>query len=260
VSVYDALTQVVVAALVAVALWQKASDRLPYLLEPTESAPPRLSVADGLIAVLAFLTLQTLVRGLLTVSTELSLGMQLLVGTGVAGVVTTLAALWFLRRVPGLLVATGLRAGRDNAMSLLRSLRPGVLAGLAAGVFGAAYLALLEAVPALRAWRDSWSVGAPMHDAGLFVWVVLAAPVFEEFVFRGLLFQGLRRSVAPWLAVVVSAALFTAVHPALSALPVFVLGIAAALSFRRTGLLQTSIAAHVVYNFIVVLAEWQLRG
>ena len=51
----------ILTALVAMALWQKARDQFDYLLDPSASPPPRVSVADGLIAALLFFVLQGLV-------------------------------------------------------------------------------------------------------------------------------------------------------------------------------------------------------
>jgi hypothetical protein len=81
---------------------------------------------------------------------------------------------------------------------------------------------------------------------------VLAAPLFEEFIFRGLLFQGLRRSTGPILGILGSAALFALVHPPIAVVPVFGLGIAAAISFQRSRLIWAAIMAHAVYNGCVM--------
>jgi membrane protease YdiL (CAAX protease family) len=43
---------------------------------------------------------------------------------------------------------------------------------------------------------------------------VLAAPLFEEFLFRALVFQGMERSLRPPSAVLGSAAIFAVIHPA----------------------------------------------
>ena len=45
-----------------------------------------------------------------------------------------------------------------------------------------------------------------------------------------------------------SAAVFAVVHPPISMLPVFVLGVATALSFERTRLLLVPMIVHAVYN------------
>ena len=48
----------VLSLLLAFALWQKARDQLPYLLDPDASPPPRVSTSDGLIAAMLFFVAQ----------------------------------------------------------------------------------------------------------------------------------------------------------------------------------------------------------
>lgn len=64
---------------------------------------------------------------------------------------------------------------------------------------------------------------------------VLAAPLTEEFIFRGLLLAGLRASVRLLWAAPASAAIFALIHPTMAIVPVFVLGCITALLFNRTG-------------------------
>jgi hypothetical protein len=61
------------------------------------------------------------------------------------------------------------------------------------------------------------------------VLAIRAAPQFEEFIFRGLIFGGLRRTMGVAASVTASAAIFAIVHPPVSVIPVFGLGLAAAL-------------------------------
>jgi hypothetical protein len=86
----------------------------------------------------------------------------------------------------------------------------------------------------------------------LLVLVVAAAPVFEEFIFRGLIFGGLRRTLGLAVSVLASAAIFALVHPPIAVIPVFGLGVVAALVYDRTRLLIGPMAAHAVYNAAVV--------
>ena len=80
---------------------------------------------------------------------------------------------------------------------------------------------------------------------------VLAAPVFEEFIFRGILYRGFRHSVRAPTAVAASALVFALVHPASTALPVFVMAVLAASGYERTGWLVTPLVTHMTYNAIV---------
>ncbi|MGC2057262.1 MAG: CPBP family intramembrane glutamic endopeptidase [Candidatus Sulfotelmatobacter sp.] len=78
------------------------------------------------------------------------------------------------------------------------------------------------------------------------------APFAEEYLFRGLLFRALDREWGGWRAVVGSAAFFAIYHPALSWLPVFLLGTTNALLFKRTGRLMPAVILHMVYNAVVL--------
>ena len=59
------------------------------------------------------------------------------------------------------------------------------------------------------------------------------APFAEEYLFRGLLFRALDREWGGWRAVVGSAAFFAIYHPAISWLPVGLLGAANASCSRK---------------------------
>jgi hypothetical protein len=87
--------------------------------------------------------------------------------------------------------------------------------------------------------------------------VVLAAPMFEEWLFRGLLYRSLRRSSGVAVSVAISALLFTAIHPMASSVAVFVLAIATALVLEKTGRLWPSMLVHVGYNAFIV-ALWNV--
>ncbi len=99
------------------------------------------------------------------------------------------------------------------------------------------------------------SISAPGGIGWFQLLAVVAAPLFEEYLFRGLVYKGMRRSMKPALAMVASAAIFAIVHPPAGFLPVFGLGIATAIAFERTGLLLAPILAHVVYNAAVVFVS-----
>jgi len=53
--------------------------------------------------------------------------------------------------------------------------------------------------------------------------------MFEEFIFRGLIYGGLRRSFGAVIAALASAAIFAIVHPPASVIPVFIMGTCGAL-------------------------------
>jgi len=106
--------------------------------------------------------------------------------------------------------------------------------------------------------RDLFVFGRePAHIAIMALLVLLAAPLAEEIFFRGFLLQGLARRLTFWPAAIISSALFALAHVWWQFyLPVFVLGLAFAWLFWRTGSLWAAIAAHATINgtsFAVVL-------
>jgi membrane protease YdiL (CAAX protease family) len=79
---------------------------------------------------------------------------------------------------------------------------------------------------------------------------VFFAPVFEEIIFRGLLYATLRRRLACPVAAILSAAIFAIAHGygAAGFGSVFVSGLLWAIAYERTGSLLPNTAAHVLNN------------
>ncbi|WP_019158007.1 CPBP family intramembrane glutamic endopeptidase [Brevibacterium senegalense] len=90
----------------------------------------------------------------------------------------------------------------------------------------------------------------------LVLWLLAAVltPLWEEVLFRGLIFQALAHRMPWFLAALLAAAIFAAIHIAPPALAyVFVLGLSACLLLRFHGNLWAPIILHAVNNTIVVL-------
>jgi membrane protease YdiL (CAAX protease family) len=94
---------------------------------------------------------------------------------------------------------------------------------------------------------DKWCV--------LGMWVI-AAPLFEEWVLRGILYRSLRRNWGVALSVASSAVLFATLHPAAGAVPLVTLGVMTALAVEKTGRLWPSILIHAGYNFMIWGLWW----
>jgi len=239
----------VLMASLALALWQKARDNLPYLLDSGAAPPARVSTADGLMAATLFFILQAL--GILLFSDPAAPSPQAVVSAfGCAGLVVYLLArlVYWLKGTAG--VPLILRGGQSS--TVLRC------AGLALP-------AVLIAIAYMTEIRHAglWPVQTAQAAVTLNVraWVlvltVAAAPLCEEFIFRGLIYGGLRRSMGVLPAMLASAALFAAVHPPLSMLPVFGLGLAAAYAYERSKVLAAPILVHALYNAAVLVWQWQ---
>jgi len=100
------------------------------------------------------------------------------------------------------------------------------------------------------AWGTPFVVGVTLVDT------VLLTPVFEEIVFRGLLFATLRRRFGVSLAAVSSAALFAVAHGygAVGFAAVFWSGLLWAWAYERTGSLLPPMALHATDNLMASLS------
>ncbi|MFN0059102.1 MAG: lysostaphin resistance A-like protein [Planctomycetota bacterium] len=93
----------------------------------------------------------------------------------------------------------------------------------------------------------------------LFCAGAVVAPVFEEVVFRGLLFRSLTTAVGARPAVLISSLVFTVVHVNLQAsLPIFAIGCVLASLYHRTGNLWACITLHSIFNGVQFLLMWAL--
>jgi len=241
---WQQLTTPLLCTALAFALWQKASDRLPYVLDPASAPPSRVSLSDGLIATTLFFVLQFITGYLLKGLPDLDVFTRVLLAYVCAGAVTYLSmrgAFWSLKT---------LNVPRILGPYAVRSALSGAVVGVLCGCVGLLYLWLAQRYDFAPANSSQTVVTSARIAIG--VLCVCAAPVFEEFIFRGLIFGGLRRSLNLPLSALGSAALFAVVHPPFSMLPVFVLGLGTAWVYERRKMLLASMMTHAVYNAIVV--------
>ena len=91
--------------------------------------------------------------------------------------------------------------------------------------------------------------------------IVVAAPIVEETIFRGVLLPSLSRRFGEAWGVGITTVVFAAMHVnAFSFLPILLVGWALAGLFTRSRSLWVSIAGHSVFNGIGVLMLLLLRG
>ncbi|HEY4000191.1 MAG TPA: CPBP family glutamic-type intramembrane protease [Candidatus Xenobia bacterium] len=92
---------------------------------------------------------------------------------------------------------------------------------------------------------------------GFFLLVCVVGPLFEEFMFRGVLYSSLRKAMRPSWAIVLSAFIFGIVHADLPGLlPIFVLACFMGLIYEKSGSLVPSIVMHMLQNtmtFVVMM-------
>ena len=238
----------ILSALLAIALWQKACDQLPYLLDPSASPPAHVSLSDGMIAALLFFVLQAvlaLLAAQLAAPHMLTTNRVWIAFCGAGAVTYTAMRLVYWR-------AHTVGVPRVWASGVPRAFVWGLGCGIAAAFAGLLYIEIalaLNLFPGLR--RASL---LPSRDATIWLAAIaiVAAPLFEEFIFRGLIFGGLRRSFGFIPAALASAAIFAIVHPPPSVIPVFLMGLAAAFAYERTRMLAAPMTVHALYNAAVL--------
>jgi membrane protease YdiL (CAAX protease family) len=252
-SLWSKVAHLVLFSLLVYALWQKVADHASLLLDPNEVPPPRLAVGDGVIAALAFFVGQA-VFGFILVTSGVPMAISSIYAFTSSGLLVGAVALYTLWRsgMPDVARAVGLIMPRGK---VLVGLATGIATGLLTALFARGYQALVNRFEMLSPLRRSLDVSSVRH-AGALPWIValvtIAAPIFEEFIFRGLLYGGFRRSVSPLRAALASALVFAVVHPVGSSFPVFVMGLAAALVYGRFRSLLVPIAVHMTYNALIV--------
>lgn len=83
----------------------------------------------------------------------------------------------------------------------------------------------------------------------LLITVAVAAPIFEEIIFRGFLYAALKVKIGIFPAILVSAVVFAGIHMDKGgAVMLFALGPVLALAYQRTRSLIPSILAHGIWN------------
>ena len=248
---WQKIVVIVLSGLLSLALWQKARDELPYLLDPAASPPARVSASDGVIAAMMFFVVQGITLAIFMLATHHLSGKAIVTAYSISGATTyALFRLVYWR-------SKTLGVPRIFAAGPVKAVGWGVGAGLAAAAVGAAYLYALRRLDLLQdVMRES------AQGLSATIWIpllaVVAAPIFEEFIFRGLIFGGLRRSLDAVPAIVASAAVFAIVHPPASMIPVFGLGLFAALAYDRSKMLLAPMIAHGIYNAVILALQLRL--
>ena len=87
----------------------------------------------------------------------------------------------------------------------------------------------------------------------------IAAPIFEEILFRGFLLPSLTRYFPTWGAIVLSSLIFAIAHLSLSeVLPLTVLGMTLGFVYARSGNLLSSMLLHSLWNSGTLLSLFVL--
>jgi hypothetical protein len=167
---------------------------------------------------------------------------------------------WLFVFRPNALAGLPSLPGRDPGGAIRAGLGWGVVAWIGASLISYAVLALFEAL-GLDPEPQAAERALTLIDPWLAVLaIVILAPIAEELFFRGVIFNVFLREGGRRWAFIGSSALFAIIHLSLVALiPIFVLGLALAWVYERTGNLLAPITMHMVVNGASVLFALLLR-
>lgn len=178
------------------------------------------------------------------------------------------AGLWIGYGIGSLLVSTSKGDGPEveyGARTRRSDLGPGIALGVATQVvlLPLLYLViapLFDTDPGDSARQLIDAIAGPLDLALILLSVVVMAPLVEELFFRGLLLQSLARRFGDPVGIVVSSALFAAVHLEWVVMPgLFLFGLIAAVITRRTGRLGMAWFMHASFNLttvVLIQAGW----
>lgn len=180
--------------------------------------------------------------------------------------IASVVLLWIPFLVALLVVSRTFGSGRSRRDYRV-SFRFSDLAGIPIGIVSQLLLLPLVYWPLQRWWpntfssddveqraRDLWDKVDGGWVVGLVLVVVIGAPVIEEMVYRGLLLQSLQGRLHDFLALLVSAVWFAAIHLQPVEFPgLFTFAIVLGLCFMVTGRLGSAILAHAAFNATALL-------
>ncbi|MBI4242486.1 MAG: CPBP family intramembrane metalloprotease [Planctomycetes bacterium] len=244
--IWNKLVVLTIFTSLSIALWQKASQRIDYMLDPTELPPRTVDLSDGLISVVMFFFIQITLGIMLQ---KFGLIASAVLSYTAAATLTVIIVISTLAR-HGVRIKKSIRIlGIENK---LQNLINGVLCGIIVGSIGFIYLNLKPFIPH---FKDLKLVPGLNNNLWIILLAVIIAPIFEEIIFRGLVYNGLKQNVNKIYSIILSAALFAIVHHPLSAPPVFCVGLATAFIYEKTGAILAPILTHATYNGIVILSS-----
>ena len=193
----------------------------------------------------------------------LGTGALTLLGATVILVSTQLALLlvsWLFVHRPRALVGLPSFPGPDAAGALRTGLGWGVIAWIGSTIVLAGVVWILEQLGQPPEPEVAERAIAMLDPILVVVAIVFLAPIAEEVFFRGVVFNAFLREGGRRWAFIGSAALFSLIHLSLvSLVPIFLLGLALAWIYDRTGNLLAPLAMHATVNGISVALALLVR-
>ena len=173
----------------------------------------------------------------------------------VISAVIQLFLMWLYLRKDGRMAALGLLDFGN--VPLLKTIGVAALCIIAAMAFNYVYATYV--IPGVGMQDDMAKILAgiarsPIGVAAMVIAIVIAAPIVEELLFRGMLQNALAKYVPIWGAILLSSFLFALVHGQPYAIPgLMSLSLAFGYLYHRTGSLRTNIVLHMANNAFALL-------
>ena len=240
--------------------------RVRRFLAPERYRGPSVLVLLALVLVLA--SVITAPFGADAAALLLGSGQLTLLGSIVLLVSTQAALLlvsWLLVLRPNALAALPRFPGPDPGRAVRMGMGWGIVAWIGASLASAAVVTVLEALGVDVAPQAAEQALGLVEPWVAVLAIVILAPIAEELFFRGVVFNAFLRERGPRLAYLGSAALFAVIHLSIVALiPIFLLGLALAWVYDRTGSILAPIVMHAVVNgasvLIALLVRFEIIG
>jgi sodium transport system permease protein len=172
---------------------------------------------------------------------------------------------WILLLVPVLLVVKMMKLDFKETLMLRRPPLWGTLAAIILGLSSWVVLGslttwfqnyFLEAPPALeKMMEEALGLTGTPHSTWVLLAVFAISPgICEEFLFRGLILSGFRRTMGRWPAILIVSVMFGIFHISIyRILPTMVIGIIVTLVVYQTRSIWTGILLHVINNSMLLL-------
>lgn len=235
--------------------------RVRRYLPPERYRGPSILLLLALVIVIA--AVPTLPFGADAAALILGEGEVSLPGAVAILVSTQLAMLlvaWLFVFRPRALVALPPLVGSEPWRAVRAGIGWGVLAWVGASLLSLAVVAILERLGIPTEPETAERAVALLEPWLVVLAVVILAPLAEEVFFRGVVFNAWLRERGRRWAFIGSALLFALIHLSLVALlPIFLLGLALAWVYARTGSLLAPIAMHATVNGISVALALLVR-
>ncbi len=268
-----AIVGIVYSWITAAAMWENLRARLPYLYDPwSERLPEPPTLMHAMVSISILIECAAVISAVVyAIGGQDSLGLAHGIGYAVCALCVSVgvshflsgrgvspARIWCWREEepnPNAKESWARRylaADRHEVRWLLIGVGGGILLALLAHVYLMA-IAFIPSVAEMIHASEQQMQRVPGMGAAYAVVAIAVAPFAEEYLFRGLVFRTLDRHWGGWRAVGAAAAFFAIYHPAISWMPVAMVGAANCVLFKRSERLAPAVLLHMTYNAVVVL-------